>query len=284
MKRITHNEYSKSVNIAVDYINKHLNTAIYLKDIAALANISEFHFHRVFKTYVGEALGAYVTRIRLEKVAELLQTSNQTLIEIAEKTGYQSKQSLSKAFKKYFGVNPSSFRKETSYLFQKKEQNIYDIKLTPKIINITPKKVVYKRIIAKYGSEPDYGIAWSLLYSFVKERNLINDDSEYIGLSFDNPRITKEEKCRFYACISTKKNSKPFGEFGVYTINGGKFAVFLHKGSYSKLNNLYKCIYKQWLPNFYSIVRDSISFEKYLNSPENVSEENLLTEIYIPIK
>ncbi|MFW5700514.1 MAG: GyrI-like domain-containing protein, partial [Cyclobacteriaceae bacterium] len=64
----------------------------------------------------------------------------------------------------------------------------------------------------------------------------------------------------------------------------GKFAVFTHQGSYSGLNRLYRSIYLDWLPNTNKKLRHSIPFEKYLNNPDKVKEDDLLTEIYIPIK
>ncbi len=284
MKKTTQNGYNKSINIAVDYINKHLNETIDLKTIANVAMISEFHFCRIFKAYIGESIGVYINRLRMERVAHLLQISNNTLTEISEKTGYQSQQSLSKAFKKHFGVTPSAFRNLNTYLSSKLPKLKYkSIELSPKIVEVKSKNLVYIRIIAKYGSTLDYETAWGKLYEFANNQNLINENSEYIGLSFDDPNITEEDKCRFYACISTDKKIKADGEFGVYKIDGGKFALFVHKGAYSGLNNLYQSIYLDWLPEHYTEIRNSNSFEKYLNSPDKVKEEDLLTEIYIPI-
>lgn len=285
MKECTHNQYSKSVNIAIDYINKHLNECINLKEIANVAFLSEYHFHRIFKFYVGESVGAYITRLRLEKSANILQTSNKTLNETADAIGYKSQQSLSKAFKNHFGINPSAFRNINSYLQPKNhisKNNFSELKY--RTVQIQTKKLVYTRIIAKYGSEPNYKKAWDKIYSFAKNKNLIENDSEYIGINFDDPNITKKTMCRFYACISTQKNINPFGEFGIYTIEAGKFAMFTHKGEYSELNSLYQAIYTNWIPKHYDKIRNNSSFEKYLNSPDKVKGNELLTEIYIPIK
>ncbi len=285
MKENTNNGYHKSINLAIDYINKHLDKSIDLKTIAKEAMISEFHFCRIFKAYIGESVGAYTVRLRMERVAHLLQISDNTLTDIAEKTGYQSQQSLSKAFKKHFGITPSAFRHLNTYLSSKlSKPKRTSIELKPKIIELMPKNLVYIRIIAKYGSTLDYKTAWNKLIAFAKDKNLINKNSEYIGLSFDDPNITEEDRCRFYACISTEKKVKPEGEFGIYTIAGGKFALFVHKGAYSGLNDLYQTIYSDWLPDNYDKIRNSNTFEKYINSPNEVKEEDLVTEVYIPMK
>lgn len=285
MKENTNNEYNKAINKSVDYINGHLNESIDLKTIAEIANISEFHFHRIFKAYIGESIGAYITRLRLENAAQKLQITNFTLTEIAESTGYQSQYALSKTFKKHFGLTPSAFKNIQNYFssqFLKPECE--PIELQPNIICIESKKLVYIRIIAKYGSELDYRAAWKKLWHFAKQQDIVSERSEFIGLSFDDPNITKHEQCRFYACISTDKPIKPDGEFGIQTIEKGKFAIFTHKGAYSGLNKLYQSIYFDWFNNTSEILRNNMSFEKYLNNPEKVKEADLLTEIYIPIK
>ncbi len=214
-----------------------------------------------------------------------MQITDFTLTEIAEKTGYQSQHSLSKAFKKHFGVTPSAFKNIQTYFSSQISKTEHEpLELHPNIIHIENKNLVYIRIIAKYGSELDYRTAWKILWQYAKQINIVNEKNEFIGLSFDDPNITKHEQCRFYACISTDIPIKPEAEFGVRTIENGKFAVFTHKGAYSGLNRLYQSIYLDWLPNTNIKLRHSIPFEKYLNNPDKVKEDDLLTEIYIPIK
>lgn len=282
MKTKTNNEYNKSINLTIDFINKHLNDSIDLKTIAKIANVSQYHFHRIFKAYIGETIGTYITRLRLENAAQKLQTTNSTLDEIAKKNGYQSQYSLSKAFKKHFGVPPTAFKNFQIYFSSKFSNTAYQPQ--PTITRIKKKNLIYIRVIAKYGSELNYKTAWKKLWEYAKQENVVNNSNEFIGLSFDDPNITKHEQCRFYACISTDEPLKPKGEFGLQTIESGKFAVFTHNGSYSGLNALYQFIYLNWLPNTTIKLRNSMPFEKYLNNPDKVEESNLLTEIYIPIK
>ncbi len=285
MKVETNNEYNKAINQSIDYINGHLDESIDLKKIAGVANVSEFHFHRIFKAYIGESVGTYISRLRLENAAQKLQITDFTLTEIAEKTGYQSQYSLSKAFKKHFGVTPSAFKNIQTYFSSQISKTEHEpLELHPNIVHIDNKNLVYIRIIAKYGSELDYRTAWKKLWQYAKQINIVNEKNEFIGLSFDDPNITKPEQCRFYACISTDKSIKPEAEFGVRSIKNGKFAVFTHKGAYSGLNRLYQSIYLDWLPNTNEKLRHSMPFEKYLNNPDKVKEDDLLTEIYMPIK
>ena len=66
-------------------------------------------------------------------------------------------------------------------------------------------------------------------------------------------------------------------------IKGSKYAVFLHKGSYSGFQELYDYIYGVWLPDSNYELHDLPCFDRYLNSPDETKPENLKSEVYIPL-
>lgn len=286
MKEATLDGYNLAINKVVDYINLHLFDNPDLKKLSEVANISEFHFHRVFKAIIGENVGEYIGRLRLEYVAERLQVSDETLTDIAIRSGYGTKSALSRAFKKHFGVSPSVFRsqikKNTFKFFSRSQKSI--VPLTPVVKEMEAKKIVYVRIVDWYGSPEAYLQAWKSLGQFAQENNLVDRNTEFIGLSFDNPTITEPQNCRFYACFTISKEVKPSGIFGVQTIKGGLYAIFIHKGPYEKLLDTYYNIFLQWLPTSIYVLRNGCCYEKYLNSPNQASSQDILTEIYVPIK
>ncbi len=284
MKGVTRQEYHQAINNVIDFINTHLNEPLDLTTLSGIANLSTFHFHRIFTAFIGESVGMYITRLRLESAAQKLQTTKKTLTEIASLTGYQSQFALSKAFKKHFGVTPSAFRNiQTYFSYQWKKPEPTLLQLSPEIRNEETKHVVYIRIMADYGSPVDYELGWKKLWKFAKQKQIINGKNEYLGLNFDDPNITRSDRCRFYACITTENAIKPEGEFGTMTINNGKYAVFTLKGSYQGLGRLYQAIYLEWLPKSNYHLRNCMPFEKYLNNPDIVTERELLTQIFLPI-
>jgi AraC family transcriptional regulator len=279
---LTHQEYYKAVNKAVDYINGHLTESINLSDLGQVAILSDFHFHRIFKSVMGESPGDYIQRLRLEKTAFKLQTTQLSISEISETTGYQSPHALSKAFKKRFGVSPALFRKKPIDLIVPTE-NIEAMKLHPKIRTIKDKEVVYTRVINPYHSKDAFTKAWRRLMRFMGIDGMPGGKHEYFSTSYDTPTITEPDLCRVYVCATNADKLKPSGPFGVQTIKGGLFAIFTSKGSYRKLERLYCNIYRFWIPNSNYELRDVGFFEKYLNSPDFVTEDELLTEVYIPV-
>lgn len=60
-------DYVDRVNRAIDYIVGNFDRQLRLEDVAVEACFSPFHFHRVFKSLVGETLNQFVKRLRLER-------------------------------------------------------------------------------------------------------------------------------------------------------------------------------------------------------------------------
>jgi AraC family transcriptional regulator len=68
-------------------------------------------------------------------------------------------------------------------------------------------------------------------------------------------------------------------------VKSGLYAVFAHKGSYSSLWQTWNAAYRNWLPNSGYQLTDVFPFEIYIVDPRTARrEENLLTEIYLPIE
>lgn len=282
MKESTQNLYQQAINQVVDYINSHLNEELSLDTLADISHLSPFHFHRIFSSIIGETTGAYITRLRLEMAAQQLTNTALSMSEITEICGYQSLHALSKAFKKQFNVTPSEFRNHpTHYSRIKQTRQFTPLDLCYTISELPAQHLAYARIIAKYGDEQRFREGWEKLEKYIRQHSLITTTTKYIGISFDSPHITLSEKCRFYACATVPSPIKPEGAIGSYTISAGRFAVYIHHGSYDNLQNTYDNIYRN--PNKLEW-RDSVSFEKYLNHPDQTEEKNLLTNIYIPIK
>lgn len=279
----TQEEYFQAVNRALDYIQRNIQDTLDLSMLAGVANISRFHFHRIFKAIMNESPGEYIQRIRLESVAFKLQTTSMNLTQIAEQIGYQSQYALSKSFKKYFNIAPSHYRKQPSDLSIPIRKSDSRISCTPDIRTVDSREVICLRIANPYINPDAFTKAWRKLLRFTRLNGIPDGQNEYFTLSMDVPTITRPDNQRIYACIRTSVLAKPSGEFSRQTIEGGPYAVFTWKGPYDRLHELYCYIYRSWIPDSNYQLRDCVMFEKYLNTPDEVSEQALLTEIYIPI-
>ena len=281
MKNITYNDYVQRINKVVAY-NNHLDETLELKTLANEAALSDFHFHRIFKALKGEAIGGYITRLRLEATARLLRYTALTIEEIAFNIGYETPASLSKAFKKQYDISPTEYRTNKDTYIMKKEIINPDLALkAPKIVTLEPKNLIYVALTGAYRSL-DYGKAYEQLWAVIKAQKLFTKGIESICISYDDPKITEGSLQRSDVCLAIHKPATPQEEVSCKTLAGGKYAVFFYQGCYENLSQVYDTAVR-WVIDHQYTLREEPFFEKYLNDARRTPKEKLKTEIYIPI-
>lgn len=95
----------------LNYIEKHLDQPLKIKNLSNIACLSDYHFHRRFTYYVGDTTSGYVKKRRLLKAAKDLTHTNARVTDVALSTGYETVEAFTKVFKSVFGVPPSAFKK-----------------------------------------------------------------------------------------------------------------------------------------------------------------------------
>jgi AraC family transcriptional regulator len=274
MSNSTKDDYVQSVCRVILYIEQNYNSDLTLDELSKIASFSKYHFHRIFKSVVGESMAEYIRRVRLSSTTLQFKT-NQKITQIAMNSGYETNASFSKAFKKHFGITPKEFAKNAKIKRGNKM-------LEPKIVEIEDIEILYVR---KTGEYTKCSIeAWETLISFVGTEYFIRDDVMMFGIGHDNPHVTDIDKLRYDACLSwMDKTIQLKGEIQSKIIDGGKYAVFLHKGDYKELINTYDGV-SNWIVESGAELRDLPIVEKYLNkNPITCNKEDLRTEIYIPL-
>lgn len=98
----------------ITYIDDHLSGKLLLPDIAAFLNCSVSKMQRGFSAAFGQPIGDFIVKRRLTQASRLICNSNLSLAEVAEEVGFADAFSLSKAFKKCFGISPREYRRISS--------------------------------------------------------------------------------------------------------------------------------------------------------------------------
>jgi AraC-like DNA-binding protein len=105
--------YIRLINKTEDYIEQNLKKPISLADLAKNANLSDYHFHRIFKKHSSETVNKFITRFKLERIAIFLfVNSTISITDIAMDYGYNDASAFSKTFKRHFGLSPINYRKQ----------------------------------------------------------------------------------------------------------------------------------------------------------------------------
>lgn len=103
--------HAQRMNALLDHIDRHLDHTLELSSLAEHVHFSPFHFHRVFAAWMGETLGDYLRRRRLDVAALMLaQPEPRSVLEVALAVGFGSSEAFARAFKLRFGQTPSAWR------------------------------------------------------------------------------------------------------------------------------------------------------------------------------
>jgi AraC family transcriptional regulator len=269
------NPYEDKIFNAISYIQEHLTDDFKWIDVSKKCGISEFHFHRIFTTYMGETPGDFIKRKRLERAAmHMIYNSNEySLSEIALVCGYSSQANLSKAIKIYFGVTPGEIVKGLEGKNSKigkikskygKDFNVKELYPNSELDSTSNEfikdalmkveiKELEKRAVIFKSSEQGYVNAsihktWEELIEKASYLPMKRENFLMYGIGHDNPQITPEEKCRYDACIEIENGVEVGNEFLTKDLPEGKYACFYFKGHSKELIQFYLSIYANWFP------------------------------------
>lgn len=93
------------------YAEENYTSEITLEKIASVANFSEYYFTRFFREATGMTFGKYLNNYRVEKAAEMLRSEDDTITEIAFKSGFGSIKTFNRVFKQTKGCSPTAYKK-----------------------------------------------------------------------------------------------------------------------------------------------------------------------------
>ena len=296
MKTETQRDYEERMLRVLVYIQTHLDEALDLEALAGLANFSPFHFHRVFRGMVGEPIMEHVRRLRLERAAYQLKSTNQSVTNIAFDAGYETHEAFTRAFKTMFDEPPSRFRERhqpipvrqaPSGVHYRPDGAVEGFealmdkvnKMDVRVDEVKPMRVAFMRHVGPYH---EVGPLWQKFMGWAFSRGMFGG-GKILGICHDDPEVTPPDKVRYDACIEVNEAFHPEGDVGVQEVRGGKYAITTHKGPYENIGATYSALLGQWLPANNRQMANTPCFEVYLNNPQQTKPEDLLTDIYVPL-
>jgi AraC family transcriptional regulator len=281
-------EWLERLNSAVNYIEEHLTDKVDIDKLSQIACCSPFHFQRMFSYLAEVPLSEYIRRRKMTRAAFDLQNSNEKVIDIALKYGYDSPTAFNRAFQGVHGIAPSIARQngialkafmpicfqisikgemEMNYRIEKKEafkivgvKEHYAINVEENFANVP---VFWQRTVQS-------GIIPQICSYMDREPiGVLGVSTCMNGTDFD-----------YYIAVATNKETP--AELVEYTVPECTWAIFECIGAMpTALQNLQKRIVSEWLPT---------SGYEYANAPDievyfegNQQADDYRCEAWLPI-
>lgn len=273
--------YENRILRVLDYIHDNPAGDLSLDQLAEVAAMSRFHWHRVFHALTGETCAQAVRRIRLHRAASDLLMTQSSLGEISLSVGYPNVSSFSRAFTEAYGLSPVAFRRAGTHRLSRPELRIGDHPMHP----VTLRQEPARRLIGlpHSGSYHTVGKEFEAFGALCETRGLWPQVGTWAAIYYDNPEETAEAELRSFVGGEYHGATVPDG-LGETTLPGGKTAILTYKGPYAGIAAAYDSLFGNWLPQSGEDPAEAPCYELYLNNPRAVAPEELLTEICLPLK
>jgi AraC family transcriptional regulator len=275
----------------LEHIDRHLDEQLELQTLASVANFSSFHFHRLFTAWMGETLGDYVRRRRLEVAAQrLIAQPRLPVLQVALSIGFGSTEAFGRAFKARFGSAPTAWRdaqvsnrdqlkSKADQASERADRNHGSMKVT--IVDRQPTSVAYLRYLGPYGKP--LSNFWVQVVDPWMQTNGLYGRPRY-GISHDDPGITSSEKLRYDAGVEVPPDFVGAGKHQKTVIPGGKYAVAKFNGTDAEVGDAWAWLLRDWLPASGMQLDSRPFFEHYpIDSTYDPKTGAFDCEICIPI-
>lgn len=103
-------DHYEVIERALIHIEDHLHEPLSVESVATTFNMSKYYFHRLFSAMMGCSLNHYILSRRLNASVTFIQNHNMSLTDIAYELSFGTQASFTRAFKRHYGVAPSSLR------------------------------------------------------------------------------------------------------------------------------------------------------------------------------
>ncbi|HEY8923705.1 MAG TPA: AraC family transcriptional regulator [Polyangia bacterium] len=305
VKAETRSFYEQAVERAVRHIIARLDEALELRGLARHAGMSPFHFHRVFRGLLGETPLELQRRLRLERAAAALLGGDERVTALAFDAGYETHEAFTRAFRRAYGVSPSSFRQRAGatpagcerppsveitapcglHVHRLGEPLALLFNQGASDMNVVIENLPALRIAALHhvGPYQNIGEAFGRLGALAGPAGLFRPGSMMIGLYHDDPDATPADELGSEAGVSIPEGvSLPDGLTEI-KLAAGRYAKTTHVGPYDQLHDVWSRFVGQWLPSSGERIGDGPSLEVYHNTPADAPPSQLRTDLYIPL-
>lgn len=100
------------IKLAIQYMQQNFERNIAITELAGRYGMSPNYFSTMFKRETNQSAIAYLTNLRVQKAVWYLENTEESVVDISQKVGYEDSQYFFRVFKKIMGMTPLMYRKE----------------------------------------------------------------------------------------------------------------------------------------------------------------------------
>ena len=282
-------EWMEIIGNSIQYMEDHITENITVEDVAKGVGVSSFYFQKGFAMLCGFSVSEYIRNRRLALAGNDLLVTDEKIIDIAMKYGYDSPDSFTKAFTRFHGVTPTSVRKDVVLL---KSFAPLKVKISLEGGYLMDYKIVKKEaftVIANAKTFPYEG-AKEIVPQFWQEHFQSGKGAVVCGWYGINIDLEMGQENFEYLIADPYNPQKEVPEgFVTRTIPAFDWAVFPCRGAMpNALQDVNTKIYTEWLPALKEYEFAAGYCVEYYDDPtkyeKGTMDENYYCEIWIPVK
>lgn len=284
-------DWTKSFQRSIDYIEENITEPLDIGGIARQMNISPFYYQKIFSIICGFSVGEYIRNRRLALAGSELARSDEKIIEIALKYGYDTPEGFTRAFVKFHGVSPSAAKKgapirsyaRLSVTITMKGGSVMDYKVVKK----EAFKVIEKKVTCSVSEDSNVELPkfWERCHSdgtVKKLLELTSDKTDIFGICYAH---TQEKNQTFDYSIAAKfdENAEIPSGFTANVIPARTWIVFECKGAMpDAIQQLWHRICTEFFPSSSYEPTYEMDIEAYKDG--DMSSPDYRSEIWVPVK
>ena len=255
-----------------------------LAQLARIAAMSPFHFHRIFRLMTGETVAQMLRRLRLARAVPVLGTAA-PVTAAAGASGYASSQSFARALRAQAGLSASAARSadaDLDALAQTLQRSGADA-ATPlriDIVSLAPFRVLAIRNVGAY---EELNAGYGRLFEQVLAQVAPEQIRGIWGIPREDPRFVAPETFVFDCALDLGDAGHASGDLHELRIRGGRCLRLRHVGSFDALPGLIDQLYARLLDDEELEPADAPLLIHYLDDPEQVTEADLRSDGYLPL-
>lgn len=264
-------DYRKDILVQVlEYMEKNIIEGLSVEKVSIISGYSKWHLQRLFKHYFGITLGTYIRNRKLSRSAVLLKQHQGNILDVALASGFASQQCYTRAFKRFFGETPNSFRNSRGWDFSTQippygsdnKPYFYHTVMPDDIDMLKQYKALIFHSVRKYRDASD----------------ITQTNDKWLS---KNGRAYSVEKRKGGRPHANGKEQEAFHPIFNFYIPMGKYIVIPFIGELPEYIAFFEGIYDAHLPAINVKMRESFFIELYRH--EHLNSKIINVDILIPV-